>query len=162
MGKNKNKQPKKLEQYLNKAKNLCSKQEKCRSEILKKLDEWDASEEYHERIIEILLDEKYIDEVRYSSSFVRSKFRQNKWGRIKLKYALQQKNIPQEIIQEVIYNEIPEEAYEECLHQLLVNKNLGLKGDHKMKKLSKMISFGTNKGFEYEIVKSFSENILSK
>ena len=38
----KEKQDKSIEKYLSKAKYLCSKQEKCRSDILKKLEEWKA------------------------------------------------------------------------------------------------------------------------
>ena len=158
----KEKQNKLIDKYLNKAKYLCSKQEKCSSDILKKLEEWKAPAEAFDKIIEILIDEKYIDEYRYSSSFVRSKFNQNKWGKIKIKYALQQKKIPDTIIQEVIDNEISENEYEQCLLQLLEYKNRGLKGDHKIKKLSKMITFGTNKGFEYDLVKNVAEKILNK
>lgn len=155
------KENKKLEMFLGKAKHLCSKQEKCKLDIAKKLEEWNAPESFYKKIITTLEDEKYIDEKRYSISYVRSKFYQNKWGRIKIKYALQQKKIPDEMIQVAINSEIPEETYEECINQLLENKNRGLKGDHRMKKLAKLISFGTSKGFEYEIVKKTAEKIIA-
>lgn len=155
------KENKKLEMFLGKAKHLCSRQEKCKSEIIKKLEEWNAPENFYEKIIATLLNEKYIDESRYSVSFVRSKFNQNKWGRIKIKFALQQKRISDEMIQIAIATEIPEETYEECIKHLLENKNRGLKEDHRMKKLAKLISFGTSKGFEYEIVKKTAEKILA-
>ena len=157
----KEKQDKSIAKYLNKAKYLCSKQEKCRSDILKKLEEWKAPAEVFDKIIKILIGEKYIDEHRYSSSFVRSKFNQNKWGKIKIKYALQQKKIPDVIIQEVLDNEIPKNEYEQCLSQLLEYKNRGLKGDQKIRKLAKLITFGTNKGFEYDMVKNVAENIIA-
>ena len=65
------------------------------------------------------------------------------------------------MIQIAIATEIPEETYEECIKHLLENKNRGLKGDHRMKKLAKLISFGTSKGFEYEIVKKIAEEIIA-
>jgi regulatory protein len=161
MGKENKKENKKLEMFLEKAKHLCSRQEKCKSEIAKKLEEWNAPESLYEKIIAALENEKYIDESRYSVSYVRSKFKQNKWGRIKIKYALQQKKIPDEMIQGAINSEIPKETYEECIYHLLENKKRGLKGDHRMKKLAKLISFGTSKGFEYEIVKKTAEKIIA-
>ena len=157
----KEKQDKLIAKYFNKAKYLCSKQEKCRSDILKKLEEWKAPAEAFDKIIKILIEENYIDEYRYSSSFVRSKFNQNKWGKIKIKYALHQKKISETIIQEVINNEISENEYENCLLQLLEYKNRGIKGDHKIRRLAKMITFGTNKGFEYDMVKNVAENIIA-
>ena len=37
--------------------------------------------------------EKYLDNLRFAISFVHDKFRFNKWGKIKLAYALRQKQV---------------------------------------------------------------------
>jgi len=44
-------------------------------------------------IVERLVQEKFIDEERYAIAFAKDKFRFSGWGRIKIRYALQQKRI---------------------------------------------------------------------
>jgi regulatory protein len=49
-------------QALERAKWLCAKQERCQSEIYKKLKEWGIEEENSEEIITQLIIENFIDE----------------------------------------------------------------------------------------------------
>ncbi|NOZ34188.1 MAG: hypothetical protein GXO80_02695 [Chlorobi bacterium] len=70
---------------LNKAMYLCSKAEKCKSDIRKKLYEWKANPDEYDNIINQLEEQKFIDEVRFVKYYVRDKFEFNKWGKIKIK-----------------------------------------------------------------------------
>ena len=79
---------------------LCAKREYCVFDIKTKLMRSDIETESVERIIEQLKKEKYIDELRFARSFINDKIRFNKWGKIKIDFALKQKRIPQSIISE--------------------------------------------------------------
>ena len=60
---------------LNKSMAQCSHKELCRDDIRKKLLLWGVGNDDIEKIIRILISEKFIDESRYASAFVRDKFK---------------------------------------------------------------------------------------
>jgi regulatory protein len=151
---------KSYQKFLSRAQYLCSRQEKCIFDIGKKLREWEVPEQYHEKILNELQEGKYIDENRYAESFVKSKFRGNKWGRLKIRFALKSKKINEEIISQAILAEIPEENYLEVLLDLLKRKNRETKDSSGRKKLGKLINYATGKGFEYDLAKATAEQIL--
>ncbi len=138
---------------LSKAQYLCSRQEKCLFDIEKKLIEWEVPEKFHKKIFRELKQGKYIDEKRFAESYVRSKFRNNRWGKIKIRYGLTGKRINEEIINRAILTKIPDEEYQTVLTNLLKGKSSVLKEPSGFAKLAKLIKYATAKGFEYDLVK---------
>ena len=69
---------------LNRMANLCARREYCVFDIKSKLMRYELGHESIERIIEHLIKEKYIDELRFARSFINDKIRFNKWGRVKI------------------------------------------------------------------------------
>ena len=61
--------------------------------IWQKLSRWGIGEPDARTIVERLVQERFIDEERYAIAFAKDKFRFSGWGRIKIRYALQQKRI---------------------------------------------------------------------
>ena len=80
-------------QALLKAQNICSKSEKCEKDIRFKLKNLNVSENEIEDIILSLIQQNFINEKRFAISFTNEKLKLLKWGRIKIKYALIQKDI---------------------------------------------------------------------
>ena len=72
---------------------LCSSSEHCIADIREKLSRWGIGEPDARTIVERLVQERFIDEGRYAIAFAKDKFRFSGWGRIKIRYALQQKRI---------------------------------------------------------------------
>ncbi len=152
------------EQYtviLNKAMNICSRQEKCISDISKKLSEWKADPGDSEKIIMHLIRERYIDETRYAKSFARHKFLINKWGKIKIKFQLQKKNIKEENIQEAL-DLIDEQEYIDTLTQVLSAKRKNIKGKNIFDIRARLSRYAYSKGFEYELINKALDIILVK
>ena len=77
---------------------LCSRSEQCSSEIRKKIIAFDLDNDIVDDIIEELKAEKYLNDERYIKAYVADKFRINKWGRIKMRYYLRMKGLPEDII----------------------------------------------------------------
>jgi regulatory protein len=138
------------EKALAKAQNICAKQEKCKADIRKKLYEWKTPAEDIENILDKLVDDKFIDENRYTGYFVRDRYKLNKWGRIKIVYSLKQKQIAQSIIDKAI-STINEDEYEEILHEELKKKLRSLKNEEKHKLKEKLLRFSTGRGYETEL-----------
>jgi len=59
--------------------NYCALQDKCQWDVIQKMQEWGLLEVSKNYILELLIQEKYVDEERYSRSFCRGKFRIKKW-----------------------------------------------------------------------------------
>ena len=96
----------------------CSTTELCLSDIRKKLDATDLTDEEKEGILHRLLDEGYVDEARYARAFVRDKFRFSGWGRIKIAQGLRAKQIATTDIAEAL-EEIDEDDYRHALREAL-------------------------------------------
>lgn len=126
---------------------ICSKAEKCKSDIRKKLYDWKSNPEHHEKIIAELVKQQYIDEERYTNYYVRDKFKFNKWGKIKIRSMLFQKQLPEQIIDEAL-NQIDGKEYLEMLKSVIKQKLKSLKEKDPNKKKSKLIQFASSRGFE--------------
>jgi regulatory protein len=144
---------------LEKASAICSKQEYCRSEIQKKLIKWNIEQTDQEKILDRLEEEKFIDESRFASFFVRDKFRFNRWGRQKIRWQLRGKGIPEEVIDEAI-EEIDEEAYQESLDAVMRDKLRQIRDKEPIKKKAALIRNALSKGYEYPEVLEKAEELL--
>lgn len=84
---------------------MCSKGEKTRQDCVKSLFRWMVPQEEHQKIIDTLLEEKFVDETRYAKMYINEKHNFYKWGRTKIVYSLRLKGIDKEVIDEIC-NEI--------------------------------------------------------
>ena len=149
-----------MEKVLDKMRNLCSRREYCRSDIMKKvLKALDGDRDGAEKIIETLVGEKYIDEIRYSSAFARDKSSIAGWGEAKIRYMLSSKGIPRETIS-LALEEIDEGKAAGRLEKLMENKFKGLKDDPQCR--MKKLRFALGRGYGYEEVSSVLDGLISK
>lgn len=141
----------KKEKALQKAAALCSAQERCVSDIIKKLQEWECEETDIDAIISTLQQQKFLDDERYTQLFVKSKLRNNKWGRIKIEFTLKQKGVDNGVIQNAL-DSIDENEYFSTLEQLLQAKVKTIKARNDFDKKTKLFRFASAKGFEFELI----------
>ena len=88
----------------------CAYQERCHSEVTEKLYSYDLHREEVEEIIAWLITENFLNEERFAIAFAGGKFRLKKWGRLKIKQALEQKKVSQYSINKSL-KEIQQEDY---------------------------------------------------
>lgn len=146
---------------LTKAQNLCAKQEKCISDISKKLFDWKLPSTDHELVINSLLEDKFIDERRFALYFTNDKFNYNKWGKIKIEYALKQKNISSQNIKNAL-EKIPETEYNKLIETELIKKIKTIKDSDEYTIKSKLVRFATSRGFENGKVFDIVSSIIKK
>ncbi|MBR4338742.1 MAG: RecX family transcriptional regulator [Bacteroidaceae bacterium] len=129
----------------------CSTAELCLSDIHRKLDATELTDEEKERIIRRLLDEGYVDEARYARAFVRDKFRFSGWGRVKIAQGLHAKQISSADIQEAL-KEIDDDDYRRALRDAIVAKRRTLRGASDYETNAKLIRFAQSRGYEMAVI----------
>ena len=139
---------------------LCSRQERCTSDIRQKLVEYNLSIQEIDHIIKILIKENFINEDRYAVAFAHDKFRFNKWGKIKIEYQLKHKGIDNNIILKAL-GSIDSEEYLKMIKSELTKKFKKDKSSNAYVLKSKLLRFGQSKGFETEHVFNIINEILN-
>lgn len=130
---------------------FCAFRERCSTEVLQKLKDWSAGEPDKRRLMKELLEEGFVDDLRYARIFVRSKFNQNHWGRIKIRWELKSKMIPEITINEAM-EEVGEAEYLRTIDTLVRKKKAEIKGEKNLNFRDKILNFVVGKGFETSLV----------
>ncbi len=130
-----------------KAEAYCSLSEHCKSDVVSRLQQWGVPEETWEAILNHLEKERYVDESRYATFFVRDKYRFNQWGRIKIAQSLRMKHIPSACIDEAM-EEIDEQEYLNILTSLLKKKVRSIKASNDYERNGKLVRFAAGHGYE--------------
>ena len=138
---------------LQKLRHFCSFQERCTAEVEEKLTSLGAGKGQAPALIEQLRKEKFLDDERFARTFARGKFRINRWGRVKIRYELAGRGIPEEIIRKGL-EEIDEEEYLEAINNLVRKKLNEIKGQKKLTIRNKIFTFVSGKGFEADLISS--------
>ena len=147
-----------MERVLDRMRNLCSRREYCRSDIMKKvLKALEGDTEKAEKVIATLVEEKYLDELRYASAFARDKSSLAGWGETKIRYMLSSKGVPRDIISQAL-EEVDDSKARTRLEKLMENKYRSLKDDPQCR--LKMLRFGLGRGYGYDEVSVVVEKLM--
>lgn len=139
----------------------CAYQDRCISEVTQKMKQLNVPYEERDGFVDRLIDEKFLDEDRFLQSYVKGKFKGNKWGKTKIRYLLKQKGISDQLITQKIEEFIKEEDYYSTLTSLLTQKYNTLKEDlHPSEKKQKLIAFAYSRGFEVSYSHQIAEQLI--
>ena len=131
----------------------CAYQERCISEVQTKIQSFNLSTIEGQRLIHFLIEHNYLNENRYAQSYISGKVNIKKWGRNKIFYELQRKDISKEIIQKS-WKEIDQDVYLSNL-KLLINKKFNELGKTDFKTKQKVIKYLLAKGYESNLILDF-------
>lgn len=137
--------------------NYCVYQDRCHTEVEQKMRQFLLIDEAKEEIMLYLLRENYLNEERFTRSYIRGKFYIKHWGKNKIKMNLKQKQIPEKLIIKC-FDEIDESDYQQAIKKMFdmyYEKQPGIK---EYQKKSKTIQYLMNKGFEYDAIINVMEN----
>jgi regulatory protein len=147
------------EQALSRLQRLCSRTEKCAADVRRKLLEWEFAPGEASKIIAQLQAGGFVDERRYAGAFVHDKFTLSLWGVMKIRKALKDKKINEEIIREALCR-IDKLTQAQTLAYLLSRKNGSLKPVSPSDRKAKLLRFAVGRGFEYEMALRAVEELL--
>lgn len=139
---------------------LCSRREYCRQDIMKKvLAALGGDADEAGRIMDRLVEEKYIDDLRYASAFARDKSSIAGWGATKIRYMLAAKGIDRETIAAAL-QEVDEGKASDRLEKLLSAKVRSLKDDPQCR--MKLLRFALGRGYQYDEAAEVIDRLLNE
>lgn len=139
------------EQALARLETLCAASEQCTYDLCTKLMRWGIASGIAEKIIESLVDRRFVDDRRFSLAFARDKLRFNRWGRRKIAAAMIAKRLPRTCIAEAI-EQLPADEYQAICLRLLRAKKVSAKLSSSLDDRRKLYAFGISRGFESALV----------
>ena len=147
------------DKILNNLRRQCSRREYCTADVLKKAEKaLDGNHQQAVKVLNVLVEEKYVDDRRYAAAFARDKSSIAGWGAVKIRYMLSAKGISRDIISEAL-EEVDVRKADDRLRKLLENKNRSLKEDPQRK--MKLLRFALGRGYSYDEVSAIL-NVIEK
>ena len=145
--------------WLDKLEQYCASQERCNFDVRTKMMKLKVAENDYNRIIEKLTLDGFINEERFARSFVRGKINYKKDGKTKIRYKLNQKHIPSQII-ETVLADFQDEIYMQNIERLVERKWIQLiQKNEKTKAKEKLINFMRGKGYSYNDIQGICRTL---
>ncbi|MCT4298107.1 regulatory protein RecX [Elizabethkingia anophelis] len=131
--------------------NYCVYQDRCHKEVEEKMRDFLLIPEAKDEILLYLIKENYLNEERFTRSYIRGKFYVKHWGRQKIKLQLKMKGISEKLIQNCM-DEIYDDDYIKQI-KIFAEKLLPTYKDlNDFQRKNKLIRFLVTKGYEYELI----------
>ena len=131
---------KKLEYY-------CAYQERCHKEVIAKLKTLGMIPSVIDKIISELIKANYLNETRFTQSFVRGKFRIKKWGKNRILQELKVRDISSFNIK-LGMKEISDDNYQKTFYELFEKRRNEVKQLTKTEQKKKIFSYMSYRGWE--------------
>jgi regulatory protein len=130
----------------------CSKREYCVSDVRRKaLTALDGDAVRAGEVVDSLVADRFVSDLRYASAFAREKAHLTGWGPVKIRYALAGKGISRSDVDAAL-QEVEPDAASGRLEKLLASKAKTLEGDPQAR--LKLIKFALSRGYEYDEIKT--------
>ena len=140
------------QEALQKLSALCARAEHSSGEMLEKMRRWQLPDDARERVLDRLIDEKFVDDERFARLFVREKIRFDRWGRRKIEQALYQKGVASDISRRVL-DEVDDEAYVAELKKLIAAKRRSVQAESDYEMRAKLTKYALGRGFDYNVIR---------
>ncbi|NMB05255.1 MAG: RecX family transcriptional regulator [Bacteroidales bacterium] len=128
---------------------ICARKEYAPFDIRQKLLRLNLTDDVVELLLERLIKERYIDERRYTESYIREKLHFNKWGKRKIELHLAQKRISPDVVRDV-FTQFSESQLSESLLSLLEKKRKSVTGRSEYERNGKLIRYALGRGFSMQ------------
>ena len=143
--------PLNAQEAFDKAARYCCAEERCRSQVMEKFRQWDVPQEMTAGLLIGLENCDFLNEDRYAEIFVRSKVRQNNWGRYKIIHALKTANVKPDSIKHGM-SLLDEQTYLGALQNVIRKAQKLIHEDDVSLKQKKIIQHAVSKGFEMDLI----------
>lgn len=140
---------------------ICARKEYCANDIRNKLIRLYQSEEAIQRIISQLQKNKFIEDARYTRSYINDKLLFSKWGKTKIVYMLRSKQISDQIIEEAFADIAPQELTA-SLESILKKKLKHTKGNSIYERRNKVIRYALGRGFALSDIVKYLDRIINE
>ncbi len=131
----------------------CAYQERCEKEVVDRLNKWGIYGEQVDIIIADLISHNFLNEERFAEAFVSGKIKIKRWGKIKIKTHLKQKQISDYSINKAL-KQIEDSDYLKNLNDLVEKKIKDLKCKQPLSwtDKGKLLRYLQSKGYENHLI----------
>jgi len=136
----------------------CAYQERCHFEVKRKLNSLGVFGQEVDEYICYLIDENFLSETRFSEAYVRGKFNNSNWGRVKIIQELKSRNISDWNINNAL-SHISEKEYNDKLKKLC-EKKIDSSDNSSPNIKNKIVRSLTYKGWETDKVVSLVNQLI--
>lgn len=140
---------------------LCARSEKSTGDAQRLMRTWGVPESDRDSVLKKLTTDKFIDDRRYASMFVREKINLSGWGIYKIRQALRNKGVAEPVIAEALADNADKEKMDVRLRDKLaskLNKTAGTPYEIK----GKLMRYGLSLGYDYESVTTVVDEIIKE
>ena len=131
---------------------LCARSEHCQHDIIEKMRLWGFDEETQKQVTNRLVEERYVDDARYTRAYVNDKVHYAKWGRRKIEQGLWMKHIDAQLAKTAL-DEVDDADYVATLRPMLRQKRKSTKAQSEYELNMKLIKYAMSRGFTMDIIK---------
>ena len=149
------------EKALERISKICSRQEKSSYDVVQKLQSWEVKEEDIIKILKFLKEKKFVDDARYARAYAYNQHHFRKWGRIKIRMTLKQKQIPESTIIEAL-KRLDKNVYLTTLKKELIRKRYSIKAKNRYDLMARLQRFAYSRGYEQDLVREVMDEVLKK
>lgn len=143
-----------------KLRNLCSRREYCSSDIRRKaLTALDNDREGADKVMDLLIKDKYVDDYRYSCAYARDKASIAGWGPSKIRYMLSSKGVDRDVIDRAML-EIDESKADQRLDRLVRSRYASLRNDPRVR--VKLLRYVVGRGYSYDEASSVIDELMKE
>ena len=136
---------------LEKLRRYCAYQDRCHKEVRDKLITLKVYGDDLEEIIIDLIKDDFLNEERFARPYARGKFRNNLWGRIKIKHQLKQRYISNYCIRKAM-EEIDPEVYLNTLSDIIMRQMSKHADTSTLIAQDKAIKYAVRRGYESPLI----------
>lgn len=140
-----------VQEALQKLSRYCVYQDRCHQEVERKLRDMNMIPEARAHIITELIQHDFLNEERFALNYVRGKFNQKGWGRVRLKQELKKRHISAYLITKAL-KQINEGEYLQKLSELALKKFKLMGEQDNWKSKTKLKNHLIYKGFEIHLI----------
>ena len=145
---------------MNRLAQMCSVAEHSRQEMVEKAIEWGVDPADAQSIADRLVSERFVDDNRFAPIFVRDKARFSGWGPVKIRMALLQKGVDENVADDAI-DAFPKDEWHKLLMKALASKIRTTHQDDPQKLLASTVRFGLQRGFAYDEIRKAINDLQS-
>lgn len=143
-----------VQEALERLQRYCSFQERCHQEVERKLREMGMHGDARAHIIAKLISENFLNEERFSKAFVRGKFSQKNWGRLRIKMELKARGLSDYTIRSGL-KELVEEEYRMRFREVASRAWDSFQPDSEIQSKKKFWNYLTYRGWEPDLIQEF-------
>lgn len=148
------------QETLEKIGRYCAYQDRCHAEVRKKLHDMETPWDEVDDIMVRLIEDGFLDEERYARSYVRGKFNQKRWGRVKIRQGLRSKEIGERLVELALNGEIEEEEYLQAATEVGLKKYEQLwDAEDDFVRERKTEQYLYSRGYEWDVIRTVMMDI---